>query len=1658
MKKFIALILIFSFSFTFIGNSFAEEPPKESPPASEVSPKATVMEAPGSPQSPASPPATQMNSAGLSQMQNFSNNVIDDHVDPVSGALVVKQTDLVIPGRGGLDLVISRSYNSRRFSTPAGLLSPAQQYFISLFDMQITEEVHLVSDRRTEEAHDRSNAAEKTVSRLRALKPSEIIDKANKSKLSTSYSGLLGHGWGFSFAGTMRVITFSGPFEKDKFPAGQVILQYGERSARFTENFERTGIYYSQEKGNNDIVKADGAGYSLIGKDGVKYYFDSCIFYNYYGYSHAMFMHDKTYLLTKIEDAHGNTISINNQKYGKENNAEIIERHESSSPISINDVRLPEGILSMSVSVSIPIFEKGEVTAKSLIYYETAQALGIAEWVNPWAAVIIIAAYFLEQIIFGRQTYTDHEHIGYKFTPYRPTQIIDTCGRKVSIKYNSNTDDAQISEIDFSDQGGSSIAFKYFYDTDNLCLKEVVPPKGNSTKYEYTFHTQELTKEYDDKGYLLTNIVYSMGGNSAYSYYWYNPKEDQTAKVEEMKGEDAQKFSSYVVKKRTISSIGNAFYNNSGGFIFNSTRDNALAGVVWCFNDSAVLDPLSRETKHIILNGVPVRTLDPKGYVTDYEWDYKNFNLRDLVFTRGSNVITTQYREFDDFGNFRTQIEGGDNNTLSDDRTTHFEFVYEKNPVYKDNGMTSLVYRQWIDKNGIFKEAVNEYDSGGKGNLLKRIEKVNGKEIVTLYEYDKYGNVIKQTDPNGAVTVFEYSPEYKGAYLTKITKVVDGKTLIATKTYYFNTGLLKSETDFNGNTTSYQYDQIGRMLKKTNPDGTFVSYTYNDAENEIEVRDERGEMTTYKYDTLGRLSSIKFADGGSVSYQYNAVSKVIAITDRAGRKTGYSYDELDRISRVTYPDGAYTEYQYDDSHNTTAVEDALGNTSKFKYDNFGNLVDVTQADGERALYDYDAIGDMTSVTDPRLLTTKHFYDSGGRLLRTEYPDGSNYEFEYDKLGNPVKKADAKGERINYTYDEMGRITGSGYRDAGCDVIRGYDSSVNGKGLLSTMKDPSGLTTFNFDKRGRIVEKIKMVGPNTFRTAFEYDAAGNLLSVKDPVGEGKTGYEFDVMNRVVEVVRDQGLGTGGQGVIANYKYNAANTINSITFKNGNAVKYTYDLRDRVDTLTILDRNGNQILKYDYDYDAVGNLTRNLISPSESFAYGYDKVYRLTNVQFPSEGDHVYKYDPAGNRTAFKYAYGDINYSYEQKSNALDYYNVNLHGKVDLSYDQNGNLVKEEKFQGDNPGDFVNYTYDPEDRLIEISSPEVKMVYDGNGMRAAKTVNGETLRLPLDGLGVAQGETTLYHYDLANNVICETDDAGKVKATYVYANGMRVCRIDPVGKMFFFLNDPLGSPIMITDENGNAVQRYVYDPFGTVILSKGTSANKYTYTGKEYDSESGLMYYGARFYDPKIGRFITRDIAAPDWGNGQALNRYVYCLNNPLFFIDPDGKKVEQVSTIFYVDLGESGKWPAVHTYTVLTPDFPEEFRQYLIKGENFFIITGMEEGSMLKLLINYEHDISTYKNEAFVEKYTPLPKQGQTDTQLIKDYLKFYKAFPKEGIPYVVWSTNCNSVTRGLALAVGARGVPEDLIYGFHWGWSTPIDFTYYYNQQNSNLGYFNLGF
>lgn len=384
---------------------------------------------------------------------------------------------------------------------------------------------------------------------------------------------------------------------------------------------------------------------------------------------------------------------------------------------------------------------------------------------------------------------------------------------------------------------------------------------------------------------------------------------------------------------------------------------------------------------------------------------------------------------------------------------------------------------------------------------------------------------------------------------------------------------------------------------------------------------------------------------------------------------------------------------------------------------------------------------------------------------------------------------------------------------------------------------------------------------------------------------------------------------GNTIIADYQYNPSGTIAGVDYANGTKSSYSYDSRDRVKQIQVLGPDGKMLVKQNMAYDAVGNRSSLFSYNEEEVRYEYDNLNRLTKVNYPKDSEE-FKYDASGNRLSLSHAYGKMDYVYDAASNKLEQTNINAHGNIKYTYDGAGNQIKEDWCTGDNLRKSITYKYDPEDRLVGITIAE--KLHSGEGTKGSTseyTYDDSGMRIKKSSLN----GTTVYHYDGLDRVIGESDEKGQIKSIHIYANGQRIAEVKTDGNINYFHNDVLGSPVLITDKDAKDIQRYVYEPFGNIVISKGNGENNYIFTGRERDIESNLFYFGARYYNPILGRFISKDVANPKYDDPQTLNRYIYVLNNPIKYYDPDG----------------SYTWPILGLFRITSLYGP---RNYLYPGE------------------------------------------------------------------------------------------------------------------------------
>jgi RHS repeat-associated protein len=534
------------------------------------------------------------------------------------------------------------------------------------------------------------------------------------------------------------------------------------------------------------------------------------------------------------------------------------------------------------------------------------------------------------------------------------------------------------------------------------------------------------------------------------------------------------------------------------------------------------------------------------------------------------------------------------------------------------------------------------------------------------------------------------------------------------------------------------------------------------------------------------------------------------------------------------------------------MTDAEGKTTQYQYDQQNRLVQVTDALGGATNYGYQTgcpdcgrSDLLSSLTDAKGNTTSFSYDAMGRVIGITDPLGFQKLFSYDPNGNLLLHTDPNGNTLTYTYDLANRLTGKTLPD---DVVTyGYDLLDN----LTAIADNDSSISMSYDLAGRLTSVT--IGGSVLPVAtisYTYDANGNRVSMVDKEN-GVTYYQYDSLSRLVSLLNPE-------DEAVSFGYDALDRRMGLNMPNGVQVGYSYDAASRLLTL-IRQINGGNIANFTYNHDKVGNRT-SMTDLSGTHAYGYDQLYRLisaTHTQ-PSNPVELYTYDAVGNRlSSAQYP----TWSYDANNRLLSFNGTNF------TYNNNGNRISKTDASGT-----TTYHYDSENRLIGIDKPDGAVItyrYDPFGRRIEKNVNGTITRYLYDG------EDILYELDGSNTIL----------ARYTHGPGIDEPLImERDAANYYYHADGLGSITHITDAAGNIVQSYVYSAFGEIVTQEGGLSNPFTYISREYDPESGLYYYRARYYDAEVGRFLQTD---PIGFAGGDANLYAYVGNNPINWVDPLG---------------------------------------------------------------------------------------------------------------------------------------------------------------------------
>ena len=764
----------------------------------------------------------------------------------------------------------------------------------------------------------------------------------------------------------------------------------------------------------------------------------------------------------------------------------------------------------------------------------------------------------------------------------------------------------------------------------------------------------------------------------------------------------------------------------------------------------------------------------------------------------------------------------------------------------------------------------------------------------TQWTYDSYGNVISEkTAPYGATSFVGNTYVYDGIgrYLVSSTNSLGQTT---TFSGYNKFGKPTTATDFRGRTTLYTYDEWGNLIKTEYPDGTIE-------ENKMDwggqglftvITTASGHPTTIiHYDALGR-------DIRNGTQRYNSQWQYIdKVYDSKGRLQKESMPF--RGTSATY----WNEIAYDNYNRKTRLTEASGKVSTWTYN--GTSMTSYQ-NGIESTRTYDANGGLISLSDV-----------GGEIIYTLRDDGQ-----------PSEVVAPGNVTTAFSYDEYGRRKKIVDPSAGTqtdNVVYNSDGSS-----VATHTNPNGSIVTYTDRYGRTT---RVERPGEYNTDYTYDSNGLLVSEISSNGTSKS-YTYDGYDRVLsltETVPD------GKWLKKTYTYTTGSNVNTIAYESQNGVIATESFAYSNGTNIRIGLQGTHIrlinaenefgqptsvttggITRTYSYNAYGMPTRRTMGSVMDYSYTFDPLKgnlmsRTDNLRNQTE---TFGYDALNRLTAID----DREITYADNGNITSIDSVG-----DMTYDNSAkpyqvtSLTLEEDIV---PSRVQNVTY------TCYSRPSI--MTEG-GRSAAFTYNGDGARVKMN---VSDGATSvLARYYIGNQYELDVTPNGTTERLYLGGDAYSAPAVyikEGSGAWTFYNigRDYLGNITHIATADGILVEENSYDPWGRLrnpetkeIYSLSTEPELMLgrgYTGHEHLTWFGLINMNARLYDPVLGRFLSPDpfVQMPDFT--QNFNRYSYCLNNPLVYVDENG---EFVFSIFLGPIGaviDAACWGAVTgaaTYTL-----------------------------------------------------------------------------------------------------------------------------------------------
>ena len=810
--------------------------------------------------------------------------------------------------------------------------------------------------------------------------------------------------------------------------------------------------------------------------------------------------------------------------------------------------------------------------------------------------------------------------------------------------------------------------------------------------------------------------------------------------------------------------------------------------------------------------------------------------------------------------------------------------------VYDGNGLLTTTYDYAVIGGGPVYYRTNSYTYANDLVLTHTDE----RGLITTSAYDNLQRITNSSDSRGAIAY-----TYDKLDLTKIVdrmgftstfgydsmrrKIAETNALGFTTFYnYCTCGSLDWIQDAAGNYTLFFYDNQARLINTVNPDWFSTTNSYNLLGQIINSTDSAGATTMNWFNNQALSITISNALGLVQNTTYDALDRATNTVDANGVSITTTYDNLNRPRTRTYPDSGVEALGYSaDTASLTSFTNQIGNVTRYLYDPLGRKTTETNANLEVIQFSYGPAGDLLTLTDGKNQTTAWHYDQYGRATnKLDAAASVVFVYHYDQNNRLTNRwTPAKGSTA-YAYDSVGNLTSIQY-PVSSSISMAYDVLNR----LTNMVDAVGTTKYTYTAGSQLLTDDGPFDNDTITNAFA-NRLRTGLTLQQPTGSWTNGFGYDTAKHATSVASPAGTFAYTLGAAAP----ASSLAKKLLLPNSAYVTNTYDSVARLTGTYLKNSSGAALDSYVYAYNPAQERTNLTRADTSTVAYRYDPIGQLkvANSSVNSE-DRGYAYDAAWNLNYLTNNGAAYTFSVDT-DNQLQSVELNTY-----SYDTNGNLVLVVTPAG-NSASYI-YCYDDENRLIRWryafagpvdceASPSRQDVatdfaYDGLGRlrrRIEYHASGGAWVTDSETRYVYDGMLVIQERDGDNNPLVSYTRGSDLSASLEGAGGIGglLARSEGTNHAYYFADGNGNITYMLNGSQSMA--SYRYDPFGNTISQSGSlaDANVYRFSSKEIHVNSGMYYYGGRFYDPNLQRWITRDPI----GERGGLNLYGFCEGDPI----------------------------------------------------------------------------------------------------------------------------------------------------------------------------------